>query len=234
MTHPPWLARNLCAVGVLFLLGGATSVDAQAEGDKAAIEEAEISFQGSKLHLLIAGEPQNPTVLLLHGGRFSSETWRELGTLEVLAEAGFRAVAPDLPGFGRSEPIKTPRTDYLASLLPLISQPPVVVVSPSMSGTFSLPLVARRPGYVAGYVPVAPAGIDEYFDELEGSQVPALIVWGSEDEVIPLREAKRLAKAFETHRELIFEGASHPCYLDRPEDFHRELLAFLEELQGGG
>lgn len=38
------------------------------------------------------------SVLLLHGIRFSSENWLNIGTMETLARAGCRAVAIDLPG----------------------------------------------------------------------------------------------------------------------------------------
>jgi pimeloyl-ACP methyl ester carboxylesterase len=48
------------------------------------------------------GEPSAPAVLLVHGYPQSSYMWRH--ALGALADAGWRALAPDLPGFGDSEP----------------------------------------------------------------------------------------------------------------------------------
>ena len=42
--------------------------------------------------------PPKEHVLLLHGQAFSSQTWLELGTLNLLAAMGHRAVAIDIPG----------------------------------------------------------------------------------------------------------------------------------------
>ena len=47
-----------------------------------------------------AGPPDGPVALLLHGYPESSYMWR--GLLPVLADAGWRAVAPDLAGMGDS------------------------------------------------------------------------------------------------------------------------------------
>ena len=49
-----------------------------------------------------AGPADGPVALLVHGYPSSSFMWRR--PLEALADAGWRAVAPDLPGFGDSEP----------------------------------------------------------------------------------------------------------------------------------
>jgi haloalkane dehalogenase len=49
-----------------------------------------------------SGPPDGPAVLMLHGYPESSYMWR--AALEAAAAAGFRAVAPDLPGFGDSPP----------------------------------------------------------------------------------------------------------------------------------
>jgi haloalkane dehalogenase len=49
-----------------------------------------------------AGAADGPVALLLHGYPESSYMWRDL--MPALASAGWRAVAPDLPGFGDSAP----------------------------------------------------------------------------------------------------------------------------------
>ncbi len=49
-----------------------------------------------------AGERTAPAVLLVHGYPESSYMWHR--ALPALADAGWRALAPDLPGYGDSEP----------------------------------------------------------------------------------------------------------------------------------
>ena len=49
-----------------------------------------------------AGDPAAPAVLLVHGYPESSHMWRP--TLQALADAGWHALAPDMAGYGDSEP----------------------------------------------------------------------------------------------------------------------------------
>lgn len=195
-----------------------------------SVETRDATIAGSQLHYLEAGDRSSTTVLLLHGARFSSKTWLDVGTIAQIANAGHHVVALDLPGFGKSEQSSVPRDEYLnRALNELLPGNAVVIVSPSMSGGFSLPFVARHADRVAGFVPVAPVAISTYRGELRSVTVPTLVVWGENDAVVPVAQADVLASAF-GGRKLILEGASHPCYLDRPEEFHRELLKFLEGL----
>ena len=186
-----------------------------------------VTVAGSTLRYLEAGPPGTTTVLLLHGARYSSETWRELGTIATLAENGHHVIAFDLPGYGNSDASEVPRNEYLnQALSQLWPTSRFVIVSPSMSGGFSLPFVARQPDRVAGYIPVAPVGIDDHRAALERVDVRTLVVWGENDQVIPVSQATVLAKALNGETS-IFAGAGHACYLDRPDEFHRALLKFV-------
>lgn len=57
-------------------------------------------LNGLTVHLLEAGEPGRPLVLLLHGFPELAYSWRRV--MPGLAAAGYHVVAPDLRGFGRT------------------------------------------------------------------------------------------------------------------------------------
>src|SRR4051812_4095189 len=100
--------------------------------------------EGGRVHYLIEGRGDGRPVVLLHGASFTAETWKEIGTLAALVRAGYMAYAIDLPGHGKSSPsLGAPRT-WLRVLLDLMKIEQPVVVSPSMSGRFALPLATEE------------------------------------------------------------------------------------------
>jgi pimeloyl-ACP methyl ester carboxylesterase len=58
------------------------------------------TINGLSMHVLEAGEPGRPCVLLLHGFPELAYSWRKV--MLPLAAAGFHVVAPDQRGYGRS------------------------------------------------------------------------------------------------------------------------------------
>ncbi|HVE75031.1 MAG TPA: alpha/beta hydrolase [Mycobacteriales bacterium] len=65
----------------------------------------EVTANGARFHLAECGPADGPLVLLLHG--FPQFWWAWRHQLRALGEQGFRAVAPDLRGYGASD--KPPR-----------------------------------------------------------------------------------------------------------------------------
>ncbi len=60
-----------------------------------------IEVGGLSFSVVVDGPEHGPPVVLLHGWPDSSRVWRH--QVPVLAEAGFRVIAPDLRGFGDSD-----------------------------------------------------------------------------------------------------------------------------------
>ena len=69
--------------------------------EKLRPQSVKLSANGVRFHALADGPADGPLVLLLHGFPESSRQWRH--QLPALAAAGFRAVAPDLRGYGESD-----------------------------------------------------------------------------------------------------------------------------------
>ena len=119
--------------------------------------------------------------------------------------------------------------DLLAWLLDGLELEAAVVVTPSMSGRAALPLLARDPQRFDGLVALAPVGI-ESLPAGFASDTPALLIWGSEDRVVPPERGQELVAGLARGRLVVLEGAGHPAYLDQPERFHAELVDFLDAI----
>ncbi len=111
-----------------------------------------LSLPSLRMQALEAGPTHGPLVLLLHGFPELSESWREV--LPVLGAAGFRAVAPDLRGYGGTD---RPRYGYdldtLSSDIYQLArhlQPgrPAHVVGHDWGGAIAYHLAARHPEVV--------------------------------------------------------------------------------------
>lgn len=100
---PPYMLRRLLVLLFAVAVGNAAG-SAQARDCDIAAHSAAIP--GGTVHYTRAGS--GPTVVLLHGLFAQKEQWRDVSC--ALADAGYAAVAPDLPGYGQSTGFALP--DY--------------------------------------------------------------------------------------------------------------------------
>ena len=82
------------------------------------------------------------------------------------------------------------------------------------------------PGFVAALS--ALSGYD-ILDRLEEVEIPALIVWGRNDYVVPPRDAYGFAERLRNSRVEIYDRCGHLAMAERPVRFNRELDEFLAE-----
>lgn len=122
-------------------------------------EERWIAVERWRIRYREAGS--GPTIVLLHGLAVSADYWWRNGP--ALAAAGFRVIAPDLPGFGRTDgpaaglsvPEQTAALDAWALRMRL---EPAVYVGHSLSCQTVLNHAVWNPDRVAGLVLAAPTG----------------------------------------------------------------------------
>jgi len=102
-----------------YLLAGISGVIAGAVATKLAMRPRDVSWpdsidliyhpehswftiiDGVRIHYQEAGDEKAPPMILIHGFISSNLVWNEV--LLPLARAGFRVIAPDLPGYGYSD-----------------------------------------------------------------------------------------------------------------------------------
>jgi pimeloyl-ACP methyl ester carboxylesterase len=115
----------------------------------------DIAANACRFHLVEAGE--GPLVLLLHGFPMFWWTWRH--QLRSLADAGYRAVAMDLRGYGGSD--HTPHgydpltlADDVAGLIRTLGESHAVVVGQGWGGLVAWTLASRHTDVVRAIVPV--------------------------------------------------------------------------------
>uniref|UniRef100_A0A2I3RDT0 Protein ABHD14A n=1 Tax=Pan troglodytes TaxID=9598 RepID=A0A2I3RDT0_PANTR len=170
-------------------------------------------------------------VVLLHGKAFNSHTWEQLGTLQLLSQRGYRAVALDLP-----VPLswylltEAGRAVLLERVLRDLEVQNAVLVSPSLSGHYALPFLMRGHHQLHGFVPIAPTSTQNYTQEqFWAVKTPTLILYGELDHILA-RESLRRLRHLPNHSVVKLRNAGHACYLHKPQDFHLVLLAFLDHL----
>jgi len=122
-----------------------------------------LTFAGYSTRVLEL-EGDGPPLVFFHGFSDSADTWR--ATMASLGRLDRRAVAVDMPGFGKASQLKPgkvlPQLDRFGEAVVRYAAPDsgAIVVGNSLGGCLALRLAERDELGLEGIVPVAPAGLD--------------------------------------------------------------------------
>ena len=110
-----------------------------------------------RMHYVDEGNPENPTILLLHGEPSWSFLYRRI--IPPLVKQGYRVIAPDLVGFGKSDKPIDPKvhtyqhhTTWLTSFIEQLDLTSVHLYCHDWGGMIALRIVASRPELFASVI----------------------------------------------------------------------------------
>ncbi len=214
------------------------------------------SAAGDRIHgwHLPAGGSRAPAVVLFHGNGENLGTMARAGTLAELARLGVAILVVDYPGYGRSsggpsEPAITAAADaafeWLAERHP---GRPLVAMGWSLGAAVAVRLAAEREE-VAGLVALSPwtrledvarvhapgwmvrLFLRERYDAVAAAarvRVPAVVIHGEDDTIVPVELGARLAAAFPAEARFVpLAATGHNDLLGQPEAWRaiRDFLA---------
>jgi pimeloyl-ACP methyl ester carboxylesterase len=182
----------------------ASNTDDVTSDSSDGVKQYDIATNGITLHVTEQGE--GPAVLFCHGFPDTSYTWRR--QMKAMAAAGYRAIAPDMRGYGRSSapadaslytPLHT--TGDLIGLLDALEIPRAVLVGHDWGATHAWNAALMRPDRFAAVfclsVPFVPradvsvfdrmrkAGLQDKFYMFEQIRADADEIWANAAVTIP-------------------------------------------------
>ena len=146
------------------------------------LETLQFEFQSQPVRMLYMdlkpAQPNGQTVLLFHGKNFGSDYWA--GTMRALSAKGYRVIAPDQIGFGKSSKPELRCTfedlaDHTARLLDQLQIPRVAVIANSMGGMLGVHFSRRYSDRVTALVLENPLGLEDYRLSIPAQTVDNLV-----------------------------------------------------------
>ncbi len=265
--------------------------------DPNTVQAYAITLSGQRMHFWKGGT--GPGLLLLHAAWGDAEmSWSSVwGRLS----RSCTVIAPDLPGFGPTSPIRNPSLPAMAKrlkeLFDALLMDRVVVVGNSFGAAVAIQFANDYPEAVShlvlvngGYMPVIPGPVRKimalpivnqgfrrlirylfssplllkrsfaapsklpagFFDTILGSalayskisfdtvmnmtaplakpSVPTFLVWGAQDGLAPLKQARALQKWLPDSTLITINGSGHMPQVERPEEFVAAIMGMTKQV----
>ena len=159
--------------------------------------------------------------------------WERTSTPKVLQNAGYRVLCVHLPTIqdNEQEPTYPLKGGILADILRQLNALDSVLVAPSKTESYALPVVVRGGYGISGFIAISPLDGHQFTKrEYQLLKTPTLIMYGSNDKsssVVALESLQNIP-----NKEVVeLSGAGRNCYIDKPDVFHRVLLQYLSTIK---
>jgi pimeloyl-ACP methyl ester carboxylesterase len=196
-----------------------------------SISTLEVSVRGVRSPVLTAGPRDGAeAVVFVHGNPGPADDWREL--LTRAGELG-RAVAPDMPGYGRAGQPK----DFSYSVDGYASRPAFRMLLGRENPRLTRDQIDRiydasrsrvtKRAVLKLYRATPAAKLADLAPALRPLDRPALVIWGTKDAYLPREQAERQRQSFPSARVELLEGGGHWVMLEDPERVASLVIPFL-------
>ncbi|MGC8547666.1 MAG: alpha/beta hydrolase [Candidatus Micrarchaeia archaeon] len=196
------------------------------------MEQKQMAFDGRSITYFEANTGNAKKILLMHGYSFNSQVWNRFGFIDFLNRLGYASFALDMPGFPNSinkgEMPESSMLSLVGAVIQTVIKDKPVLLGASASGYFVLKFAEENSKDICAVIAVGPVNLDSI--RLDKIKVPILGIWGSNDSVAdPEGGIEKLRQI--GAKTVLLEGARHACYLDKPEDFKKEIADFVKSLK---
>ncbi len=206
--------------------------DCETSDYKTKMKDIWIETEYGKVFGMADGPVNGRFILAIHGysQRNGWHTWEPL--MAPLAEAGFRIVSVDMPGWGQSTPTQGPvKGDGAArcalQILDGLAVEKAVLMGKSWGGNVAVVTAVTRPTLITHLILTAPALRD--VEQAKQLTQPVLLAWAEDDPVIPFAYAARLAAAIPTYQLETYPTGGHSAAPNNAADFTPKAVRFLRE-----
>lgn len=239
---PVYLTAAGGALALLFFLLMPSQSPSEKSYEQSSSEGIKSSSTGGVIEASVEGvdyyhcsaELSDPIdLVLLHGAAFTKENWKTSGILDKLCHVPKMTVtALDLNHRGNHKDLKNV-LDGMRKKGIIQSNKPVALVTPSASGYSVVDWITQGSiddfvKYVGYWIPVASPSIksadETSLNGLKG-RLDTLAIYGSKDS-----GGKKISERLQSFADatVVEIDGGHPCYLDSPDDFIKNVLNFLK------
>lgn len=202
------------------------------------VNENDMEIGGINIHYLSYERGSGRNFILLHDTTQTSESWAGIDALRKIGQWGYNVYAPDMPGFGKSDSsfqynfIGSPSkgSDFIRDFSEKLYLQNIAVVGPSASAGTALKSLINEKELVKSVIIIGGLGVDPLLNELNKIDSPVLILWGGNDNTVPIEHGIKYHDLIASSTFVKIDGSGHCVQLEKPNIFFNNIKKFMEQL----